>query len=107
MGPYSIFSTRFHWRDLVKRVPLRNRTPASSSSSLLGVRRRSGGLSVCMSAKPMKTRTQAKELEGWARGELGERQKSARGVSDRAFMKTPRSGFEPEHPARQAGIIDR
>src|SRR5438876_5004401 len=23
------------------------------------------------------------------------------------FMKTPRSGFEPEHPARQAGLIDR
>ena len=21
--------------------------------------------------------------------------------------RTPRSGFEPEHPARQAGIIDR
>src|SRR3989442_489326 len=66
MGPYSILSTRFHSRDLVKRVPLRNRTPASSSSSLLGVAQGTGRLSG-MSAKPMTMRTQAIGLEGWAK----------------------------------------
>src|SRR5256885_3537176 len=66
MGPYSILSTRFHSRDLVNRIPLRNRTPASSSSSLLGVAKGTGRLSG-MSAKPMNTRTQAIGLEDWAK----------------------------------------